>query len=373
MKKVGLFTFHRARNIGTSLQAYALQKYLETSGATVEIVDYRPRYIEEDFGIFIKSLYKKSKNSVKERTIFWVKTILRMPFAVKREYNFGKFWESNFKISKDSYFTYEELKNAKLDYTHCVYGSDQIWNPDLTEGIDNVYFGLFNDKITHFSYAASIGKDKPQDNEVDKIVKGINNLSLVGVREKSAKEVLKTKYNGEICINIDPTLLLEKKEWMKFIKKNPIKSEYIFVYVLEKNQELIDVAKAIAEKENLKIIFLDLKNRFGKRGVSKYTAGPCEFLNYIYHAKYVITNSFHGTVFSIIFHKQFFSIPFRDRGTRVVDLLGTLGISERIIYEKKEMYDIRQNINYEEVEKKIEQNREISRNYIMKALEMERS
>ena len=97
------------------------------------------------------------------------------------------------------------------------------------------------------------------------------------------------------------------------------------------------------------------------------------FLNYIYHAKYVITNSFHGTVFSIIFHKQFFSIPFRDRGTRVVDLLGTLGISERIIYEKKEMYDIRQNINYEEVEKKIEQNREMSRNYIMKALEMERS
>ena len=373
MKKVGLFTFHRARNIGTSLQAYALQKYLETCGEMVEIVDYRPWYIEESFGIFIKSLYKKSRNSIKGIIIFWIKTILRMPFAARREYNFKTFWKENFRISEKSYGTYEELQNTELDYTHCVYGSDQIWNPDLTEGIDNVYFGMFNSGIIHFSYAASIGKDKLKDGEVEKIIDGINNLSFVGVREKSAKAALKRKYNGDIQINIDPTLLLEKKEWMKFIKENPIKSEYVFVYVLEKNQELIEVAKTIAEQENLKIVFLDLKNYFGKRGISKYTAGPSEFLNYIYHAKYVITNSFHGTVFSIIFHKQFFSIPFQERGTRVVDLLEMLGISERIIYKKDDMYDIKQHIDYENVEKRIEDNRECSRKYIINALGMERA
>ena len=112
MKKVGLFTFHRARNIGTSLQAYALQKYLETCGEMVEIVDYRPWYIEESFGIFIKSLYKKSRNSIKGIIIFWIKTILRMPFAARREYNFKTFWKENFRISEKSYGTYEELQNT---------------------------------------------------------------------------------------------------------------------------------------------------------------------------------------------------------------------------------------------------------------------
>lgn len=373
MRKIGIFTFHRARNIGTALQAYALQKYLEMSGEIAEVVDYRPIYIEECFGIFIRSLYRDSKKSIKKRIVFWVKTILRMPFAIIREYKFVLFWKNNLKLSPKSYFSYEELRNDELDYTHCIYGSDQIWNPDLTNGVDNVYFGLFDNNMNHFSYAASIGKDNLEALELNKIVEGINNLDFVGVREKSGKEILKAKYNGDISINIDPTLLLDKIEWMKFIKENHIKYDYVFVYVLEKNQELIDIAELLAEKENLKIVFLDLKNNFGRRGRSKYTSGPCEFLNFIYYAKYVITNSFHGTVFSIIFHKQFFSIPFKNRGGRVLDLLEMLDIKERVIYEKKDIYDINKYIDYEAVEKKIEINREKSKKYIMNALKLERS
>lgn len=369
MKKAGIFTFHRARNIGTSLQAYALQTYLEKKLDRVDIVDYRPKYIEDSFGVVIKSLYNESKSSAKKHMIFWIKTILRSPFSIARENNFKKFREKYLHISNEHFDNVEELENGNLDYSYYAYGSDQIWNPDLTHGVDYAYLGAYvPDTSIRFAYAASIGKDNLDQKELKELQEGLKYLDYVGVREASAKAILEPACEKPIALTLDPTLLLEKENWLSFIKPNTLNYEYVFVYVLERNEELIKIAKNLAIKKGLKIVFLDLKNPYGKLGKSKSTAGPEEFLNYLYHAEYVVTNSFHGTVFSVIFNKQFVSVPFKQRSTRVVDLLNSLGIGKRIVYTENEMIDIDAEIDYEAVKKRLEEKRTESKAYIDQVL-----
>ena len=141
----------------------------------------------------------------------------------------------------------------------------------------------------------------------------MKNLDYIGVREKSAKKTLEELGAQDVKLNVDPTLLVKEEVWHKLAKNIDKKIKYILVYTLEINDELIKIVKNVSEKKNLQVICLDLKNRYGKRGMTRYTADPREFLGYVKNAEYVITNSFHGTVFSIIFEKRFLSIPHKTR------------------------------------------------------------
>ena len=182
-KKVGIFTFHRARNIGTCLQAYALQEYIKSENKNVELIDYRPQYIEDSFGIFIKELYNKAKGNTKEMLMFWMKTILRFPFSSVRELKFWDFRNNFLNISKELYLKREDLESLDNSYSHVFFGSDQIWNPQLTEGIDSVFFGDFETKkLVKASYAASLGANSLSGDERKKIATEVKNLDYIGVR-----------------------------------------------------------------------------------------------------------------------------------------------------------------------------------------------
>lgn len=367
-RKVGILTFHRARNIGTCLQAFALQKFLEEQGTEVNIVDYRPQYIEDSFGVFLKDRYREAKRNIKSLVVFWFKTILRFPFTVVREYKFKKFREKYFNMSEKFFCNEAEMQSAELDYTHYFFGSDQIWNPELTEGIDSVFFGSFAKKAKKISYAASLGANILSDKEKEKLTNLVMQLDEVGVREISAKEMLEKECEKDISLNIDPTLLIEKDVWNKMAERRLYQGKYIFVYALEINEELIKIVRNLAETKNLKVIFCDLKNRYGKNGISRFATDPAEFLSLIRYADYVVTNSFHGTVFSIVFEKQFLSVPHMTRSTRVKDLLGLLEIPERVVYKFDECIDIDSVIDYEKVKKNIEEMRKKSVGYIEKTL-----
>ncbi len=372
-KRAGILTFHRARNIGTCLQAYAFQTYLESQKIQSEFIDYRPQYIEDSFGIFVKSLYREAKKNWKTLFIFAVKTIIKIPFNYKREKAFEKFRQNYLKISNLEIDTKAKLKETTFPYDFYFFGSDQIWKPDLTEGVDLSFFGDFvGNNGKKISYAASIGKNELNPLEMNRLLLGINFLDAVGVREKSAAELLQEKTDKKVFINIDPTLLIDKEIWIKFIGKKRISEKYILVYVLEINKELIDLVRKIAEKKDLKVVYLDMKNYYGKRGISRYSAGPEEFLNLIYFADYVITNSFHGTVFSVIFEKQFFSVPHKSRSTRVVDLLSELGIPERLIYTAQTDKNIDEEIRYSQVKSKLKIMRQKSETYLADVLEVKR-
>lgn len=367
-REIGILTFHRARNIGTCLQAFALQHYFEQKKESVNLVDYRPQYIEDSFGVFLKCRYRDAKKNPRDLIVFWVKTVLRFPVTLVREYKFTKFRKNYFRLSDQHYCSLEEMAAADMKYTHYFFGSDQIWNPELTEGLDPAFFGVFSSTAKKISYAASLGANKFSDEEKKSLVELVNSLDYIGVRECSAKELLETECDKNISVNIDPTLLIGKSVWEELTGPRLRKEPYIFVYTLEINEELIKIAKALASKKKLKIIFCDLKNRYGRAGISKYTTDPLEFLQYVKYADYVITNSFHGTVFSLIFEKQFISVPHRTRSTRVKDLLQTLGIPERIVYTYEECIDIDRCIDYKSVEKKLELLQRESREFIEEAL-----
>lgn len=370
-KRAGLLTFHRARNIGTNLQAFALLEYLNSLGIKTELIDYRPKYIEHDFGIFIISLYEQAKTSVVSLANFWLKTIVKLPFSIKREYTFKQFREKYFSLSKEKFLTKEEILNSHLDYDYYFFGSDQIWNPDLTDGLDLTFFGDFvKGRSKKISYAASIGKNMLTKCELKKIVQAIEYLDVVGVREVSAANLLQKNTEKDIYVNLDPTLLLSREVWEKFITRRIRSDKYIFVYALEKNINLINAVRKIAEEKNLNVVFLDLKNYYGKRGKSYYSAGPVEFLNLLYYADYVVTNSFHGTVFSIIFEKKFFSIPHKSRSTRVIDLLSELGLSDRVVYEYCGKENIDSPVDYKRVNELLSIKKEKSEKYFRDNLDI---
>ena len=327
-------------------------------------MDYRPQYIEDSFGVFLKDRYREAKGDLKKLFIFWIKTILRFPFTLKREYKFKVFRNKYFHLSDKHYVNKQEMREADFDYTHYFFGSDQIWNPELTEGLDSIFFGDFHKNAKKISYAASLGANSFSQDEMNRLIKYTNYLDVIGVREVSAKMLLEKNSDQPIYLNIDPTLLIEEDVWQRLADTSVFNGKYIFVYALEINEELIKIAKDLSERKGLKIIFCDLKNRYGKNGKSRYSTDPIEFLKLIKYADYVVTNSFHGTVFSVVYEKQFLSVPHKTRSTRVKDLLTMLEIPERVVYSHEDCVDIDETINYVNVKNKLEQLRKESINYI---------
>ena len=190
MKKVGILTEHRARNFGSCLQAYALQTAIEKLGHKAEIVDYRPIAIENSFGIFIVDLYEQAKGSVGSLIKFFINTIVFSPLRYQREANFKTFRDKMFHLSSCHFPIFEENINKKLDYDAYVCGSDQIWNPKITRGLEPMYFAYpLNPKATKISYAASIGLSDISAYEKE-FKKYLSALDVITVREESAKKML---------------------------------------------------------------------------------------------------------------------------------------------------------------------------------------
>lgn len=205
--------------------------------------------------------------------------------------------------------------------------------------------------------------------ELGKLQKEIKHLDFVGVREESAKEILEDLGIKDISVNIDPTFLLDKDIWYSNLEPVNVRHKYILVYALEINEELIKIVKQVAQEKDLKVIALDMKNRYGKRGITRYTSSPAQFLSYVKNSEYVITNSFHGTVFSIIFKKPFLSIPHKKRSTRVKDLLELLGLERRLVYTQAECINIDERIDFDSVQTKLESLQRASKMYIDKVLQ----
>ena len=366
--KAGILTFHRARNIGTCLQAYALQTYLESKNVDVEIIDYKPAYIEDSFGLFPANLIAEYKGV--RKLLCFMKLLYKVPYNIRRESKFKSFRNKYYKLSKRQYNRFEDFQDVGNDYSHSFYGSDQIWNPNITYGLDPVFFGAFKGKRPVVaSYAASIGLAEIPEEYVDDMSRMVSDMDFVGVREVTAKKVLDAVIDKEIYVNADPTLLISKGQWEKIASPVECKDKYIFVYALEINDNLIQAARELSEKEGLDIVFTDMKNRYGKRAHSRYTCDPSEFISYIKNAEYVITNSFHGTVFSIIFEKKFLTILHKTRGSRLIDLLTELNLDTRIIQSPKELEVVYEDIDYLSVKDKIKEKASLSESYIQKVLE----
>lgn len=380
MKKTATVTWIKYNNYGTFLQAYALQKSIEKLGYDNDILNDRKIYTD----------FEKEKYSIINRMIIKLKKYIKEIILVlnfdfysklerKHQKRFKKFKEQHLKIYNNVKERNLYKINKKYDIFIC--GSDQIWTPVSKIFNPYYYLGFVLSKKNKIAYAPSIGVNNITKDYHNKIKELLKSFNYISVRENNGKEILKKMTDKDIEVVLDPTLLLEPKEWNKIID-NKIENErkYVLCYFLEGKQWYIEYAKKIAKdkKIDLKVIYIDKEKSKKYPKENMLVCGPQDFIEYIKKAYFVCTDSFHGTVFSILYSKQFVTLKrFKDensncQNSRLYNLLKKLEIEDRFIDEENIEKNIENKcINYELVHKKLEEERKNSIDYLKKSLRSE--
>lgn len=325
MKRIGVVSRIHGINYGANLQAVALQTILIRFGACVEYINWEVEIPLSQFQQIRSKIFG----------------IVRMFLGYKqRLYNTTLFQKRYLHISK-IVNNGEDLETLIKTYDVLLAGSDQIWNPRYLMLSNNFYLLPFDTKQLFFSYASSFGVDAIPQKLQNRYYKYLSSFKTVSVREITGKHILENI--GILSrVDIDPTLLMDEETWLGFFETKPIISgEYICCYVMNGastlNNYIIKQAQKMKRMLNVpKIVIVGEKEYKGFFSQHIYfkTAGPSEFLNILYNSKYVLTSSFHGTCFSILFKKNFYSILEKNNNlnSRILDLLSQLKLSDRILY-----------------------------------------
>lgn len=369
--KIGTITFHSAHNYGAVLQAYALKEYLSKKGYDVSVINYKLKEIENFYRL---DRYKKSKNKIINCFRKYSKKISLYTTGrplLKRKDKFDEFINTKLNIT-NPYYTLKELQRANLDFDVLICGSDQIWNRKHTKSLKPAFFLEFGKKdAKRISYAASIGAESIIKEDEMVFQRYLKNLDEISVREKKAIELIQHLTPKKIEEVVDPTQLLEKEDYEK-IQINPeIKKDYILVHSIGQPEELIKVVREVSERLKLPVMHNLKKGTFKREfGYSGYS-GPGEFLGNIANAKFVITNSFHATSFALIYSKPFITMPFKDRSSRMINLLHGLGLDNHFVenidlLKDMEEYEIK---DYQKIHDIMKKNREKSEKFLINAIE----
>jgi len=364
MKNIKILTFHNAENYGAALQAYALKETLKKINTNPRFVNY----INEDISKDYKLIRLRSLKS-------FFSSLWYFPRNLKRKNNFKKFRNKYLDGNTKPYYSREDIEQDIKENDVYIAGSDQIFNPNLTSGLSDVYTLNFGKNIKKIVYGASVGNEEILEKYSNEFAEKLKDIDKISVREESIIEPLERITNKNVERVLDPTLLLDKKEWANFITENEVKKlndkKYILVYTLFENEEITKITNYLSEKTNLKIVHFRKYNTYANQLISLYTKGPSDFVNAFKNAEYVVTNSFHGLVFSIIFERKFYAIMPKERSGRLKDLINTLGLESRMVEKEQDLYnvDLNEEINYINVKEKINEEKEKSIDYLKKGID----
>lgn len=372
-KKVDIITRHAVANYGSILQTYATQKVFRKLGYDSEIINY-VRKDEQGKNIALANLKsnrnKKWNKNVLTRLLY---KILQIP-NYEYSYNcFKKFRSQLLKQTDVFYESLEQLKNNVPEADIYCTGSDQVWTSMGLYQYDEAYFLEFvpEDKAC-ITYASSFGRDEINKDLHENLKRLLKKYSNILVREDSAVDIIENIGLNNVEQVVDPTLLLNREEWEELLnkQKNRENKKYILIYQLQNNKKFDIYAKKLAKKLNLKLIRISPSiNGFSKNGNFVYMPNPKMFLNYFKNAEMVITDSFHGTVFSLIFQKKFIDILPPMTGTRIKSILRLVGLEERILDDYNDFSIIDRKIDFNKVTKILNKQREDSLEKLRKTLE----
>lgn len=366
MAKIGTVTFHASHNYGAVLQAYALQQFLLSLGYDDKIINLKTETLKETSRVLTKRKGLK----------FLLKNLYTLIFIYKdrtAKYNkFLEFIDQNLIMTAEVGDDNDFVKEAEK-FDCVIAGSDQIWNVGVY-GLNDRYF-LKGVPCRKVAYAVSTGKNMTADMFSEEQKALINQFDKISVRDSATAEMIKTVSGREVPVVLDPTLLFGKdfyeNKFSDSLKERIIKDRYIYLYTLDNNKDLIDVAKRLSKKTGLKIYISHISGTHYCFGLNKALAsGPKEFLNHIKFADYVITSSYHGTLFSIIFGKQFWSYNAL-KDNRRKEVLSFLSLTDRDITidgcDAKFDETIAED-RYVKVRDTIEKLKEKSKEYLVEAL-----
>ena len=363
--KIGILTFHRAINYGAVLQAYGLQETLKSMGHEVSVIDYCPEYLLSPYRLFFTERITGHGFWGNLRMI--VRECLAYPYRWKRNHHFQKFIDKYINIHA---FHSGEFDN---DFDILIIGSDQVWNIGITRGMDPFYWGTAKQvkSIKHISYAASAGSinslKKLHTIEISAALEGFSSLS---VRELTLANYIQNITDITPRLVLDPVLLAGRKHFERLIsyKRN---KPYLLFFTLNGNKDAQKIAKRIAEEKNLVFREMASNNEVIKDLTVIKSASPEEFLSWFENADYVVTTSFHGTAFSILFHKNFHVYCDNENiSERISNLLNMLNLYERMICTPNHLKEYKYApINWTEVDAILETKRKESMDFLKNALE----
>jgi len=322
--KIGILTFHRANNLGAVLQASALLQYLQNYHGQTELIDFYPNNAAKRPGTLRKIL-----SAVKRVALF-----PSMAAQIKKEKRFAAYREKYYTLSGQTLYGDEDIRQAKLSYDVLISGSDQIFNTNLT-GDTAAYYLDFENRAKKISYASSFGRSVLTEKEIQLIKEELPKFSAISVRENTAAEQIKREAGLCVPVVVDPVFLLDKAQWSNRCSKAILQGGYIFVYSME-NSENLEIAVATMQQSlGLPVIVVRGGGQPGRIfGKEDATCGPEEFLRYIRDAALVITNSFHGTAFSILFEKQFLCVAHSTRNARLANLMQMIDRDDALIVNR---------------------------------------
>lgn len=358
-RKCGIVTFHSAHNYGSVLQSYAMVMTMKNLGLDAELIDFRHPHTTDMYEWKLWTPYKNWKWNIKD---FILRGILGI--GKKREKVFRDFIDTKLPMSR-RVSNRNEITPAEYDVLVC--GSDQIWNPVSTGENDPIYFLDFGKTKCKFSYAASAGNSHFPPAGHDVYMKYLTNLKSIGVREQFLKDYIKDEFNLDSEVNPDPTFLLRAEEWERIENKYcGLPKRYLLVYTLLKADETLAFAQQVGAKLGLPVVNIcntrEVRSKSAKSINSNLMdVSPQQFLWLFHHATFVVTNTFHGNMFSVIFRKSFVHYESNVGDTRIMTLHAALGLAKtRMVKDVKELQEIE--VRYDQIEPLIE-------NYVNKGIQ----
>lgn len=337
--RAGVLTFHRASNYGTALQAYATVKALQKLGVEAEIIDYRPEYIEAT----LRERNMRDAHNIKAVASIMLNRAIYGSQIKEKIVRFQQFINA-MSVSETVCMTVAEVQKAAEAYDILVSGSDQLWNSQIT-GKDMMYFLPFSHP-RKISYASSFGVETLSEERKAEILPYLRDFVAISAREKTACQLLSGMLQGNnaagLTINrvVDPTLLLEKGEWLleRELQAKLPRNGYILTYYMIETPLLRVITDRLKRETGMPVVNIKPSKRqmLLHEGINMMWAGPREFLSCYAGAKYVVTNSFHGTAFAINFDIPMYVSPLPmsmagDVNSRLIEILDWFGLSDRWI------------------------------------------
>ena len=379
---VGLCIVHKNHNYGSMLQSFATLVKLDELGVDYEIIDYsHPRTLQ---------FYAGAAGRLANRDFLYSKARLFRKKAGKKLHpdyaaneavrgeRFDRFVKERFPRFSEPINEYRRLRRYAEKFTDVLVGSDQLWLPSGNG--TNFYNLMFAPRACNrIAYAASFGVSSIPAHQRKETREYLNRIRYISLREESGKRIVKELTGRDVPVILDPTMVITRKQWDEAVPDQAVTDgEYLFCYFLGNNPSHREEASALAKSLGLKIVtlrhldeYIASDEKFGDE--APYDVGPEEFVNLIRNAKYVCTDSFHGSVFSILYHKQFISFNRygdgkNSRNSRLDTLFGNIGIDRRFHGDLKS--EILRKIDYDAVDSKLEVLRTRSDRFIREALSL---
>lgn len=353
--RIEIITLHAVQNYGSILQALATQEIFKMHGCEVTIINYIREDVRPE-----KLLKTWGKGSL-------IKTLIMLPTVYRWKKVFTEFAQYYLNLSEKQYTTSEDFKSYTLSADAYCTGSDQVWNSKWNRGIiPSLYLDFIPAECYKFSFAASFGQDRISEKEVKETKKYIQQYKRISVRENGAKKIIKEQYDYPEAVHIiDPTICLPADFWRNYSSPRKVKEDYMLIYNLNRSKAFDNYAVELAKRTELKLVRICTRyDQFYRPGKSMLVPQVFDFISLIDNARYVLTDSFHATSFSMNMGTEPICVYPKEFGTRLESFLMQIDSLQRHVIDYNDFDVINRTVNFDKVKKILDAERKNANCYI---------